>query len=128
MLKVSELIVDLYDCQSDLDDEEFLRSTLESAANKVNAKIIQRITQKYSPSGISVILILAETHISVHTWPEYRYAALDVFICGEGKDPETVWEVVKESLRPASFNINRIVRTVGNNRQTGACLRDLPVH
>ena len=63
MLKISELIVDLYDCQSDIDDEEFLRSTLESAANKVNAKIIQRITQKYSPSGISVILILAERHI-----------------------------------------------------------------
>jgi len=117
MLKISELIVDLYDCQSDLDDEEFLRSTLESAANKVNAKIIQRITQKYSPSGISVILILAETHISLHTWPEYGYAALDIFICGEGKNPETAWEVVKDSMKPASFKINRIVRTIGNDRR-----------
>jgi len=117
MLKINELIVDLYECQSNLDDEEFLCSTLESAANKVGARIVRKITQKYSPSGVSVILILAETHISVHTWPEYGYAALDIFVCGEGKDPEIAWKVVKEAVNPASFKISRIVRAIGNERR-----------
>ena len=117
MLKISELIVDLYKCQSDLDDEEFLCSTLETAAKKVGARIIRTITQRYSPSGVSVILILAETHISLHTWPEYGYAALDIFVCGEGKDPEAAWKAVREALKPASFKINSIVRAIGNNRR-----------
>ena len=117
MLKISELIVDLYECQSNLDDAEFLCSALETAANKVGARIIRTITQRYSPSGVSVILILAETHISLHTWPEYGYAALDIFICGEGRDPEAAWKVVEEALKPASFRINRIVREIGSDRR-----------
>ena len=117
MLKINELIVDLYECQSNLDDEEFLCSTLEAAADEVGARIVRRITQRFSPSGVSVILILAETHISLHTWPEYGYAALDIFICGEGKDPELAWKVVREALKPASFKINRIVRAIGNDRR-----------
>ena len=117
MLKINELIVDLYECQSNLDDEEFLCSTLEAAADRVGARVIRTITERYSPSGVSVILILAETHVSLHTWPEYGYAALDIFICGEGKDPEATWKVVKEALRPGSFKINRIVRAIGNDRR-----------
>ncbi|KYH42693.1 MAG: S-adenosylmethionine decarboxylase, partial [Candidatus Bathyarchaeota archaeon B63] len=82
------------------------------AANNAGAKIIRMITQRFSPTGVSVILILAETHISIHTWPEYGYAALDIFICGEGKDPESAWAVIRDSLRPQSFRIRRIERTV----------------
>lgn len=116
MLKINELIVDLYECKSSLDDMENLSATLESAAEKVGTRIIQRTTQKFSPTGVSVIFILAETHISLHTWPEYGYAALDIFICGEGKDPEIAWEVVRKALRPKSFKINRIARTISIDR------------
>lgn len=117
MLKINQLLVDLYDCRSNLDDEEFLCATLESAANSAGANIIERISRKYSPIGVSVILILAETHISLHTWPEHRYAALDIFVCGEGKDPENGWQVVRKALRPKSFKIKRIVRTMANDEQ-----------
>ena len=112
MLEINELLVDLYGCQGNLDDEKFLRKTLEAAAKSVNAKIIRRVTQRFSPTGVTVILILAETHISIHTWPEQGYAALDIFICGEGKSPEPAWEVVKKALNPASFKLNRHKRAI----------------
>jgi S-adenosylmethionine decarboxylase len=112
MLEINELLVDLYGCQGNLDDEKFLCRTLEEAAENVNAKIIKRITQRFSPTGVTVILILAETHISIHTWPEHGYAALDIFICGEGKSPEPAWEAVRKALKPESFKTNRLKRTM----------------
>jgi S-adenosylmethionine decarboxylase len=112
MLEINELLVDLYGCKGNLNDERFLCETLEAAAKSVNAKIIKRIKQRFSPTGVTVILILAETHISIHTWPEHNYAALDIFICGEGKSAEPAWEVVRKALKPASFKMNKLKRTV----------------
>ena len=117
MLRITQLLVDLYGCQADLDDEGLLLETLEKASDSVGSTILQRITQRFSPVGVSVILILAETHVSVHTWPEHGYAAVDIFICGEGKDPNVAWEVVREALRPESFKTKEITRTIGETRK-----------
>jgi S-adenosylmethionine decarboxylase proenzyme len=117
MLRITQLLVDLYGCEADLDDEEFLLDTLERASEAVGSTVLQRITQRFSPVGVTAILILAETHISVHTWPEHGYAAVDIFICGEGKDPEVAWEVVREALRPESFETKEITRTIGEGRK-----------
>ena len=116
MFKITQLLVDLYGCAADLDDTEFLLGVLEKAADEVGAKIVRKVTQRFSPQGISAILILAETHLSVHTWPEHGYAAVDVFICGEGRDPHAAWEVIREALGPESFEVKEIVRTVGETR------------
>jgi S-adenosylmethionine decarboxylase proenzyme len=117
MLRITQLLVDLYGCEADLDDEGFLLDTLEKASDAVGSTVLQRITQRFSPVGVSVILILAETHISVHTWPEHGYAAVDIFVCGEGKDPEVAWEVVREALGPESFETKEITRTIGEGRK-----------
>lgn len=117
MLNITQLLVDLYACDADLDDTEFLLGVLEMAADEVDAKIIRRVTQRFSPQGVSVILILAETHLSIHTWPEHGYAAVDVFICGEGRNPYAAWGVIREELGPESFEVKEIVRTVGETRK-----------
>ena len=116
MLKIKQLLVDLYGCRADLDDEVFLMETLEAAAERVGATIVRRVTQKFSPVGVSAILILAETHLSVHTWPEHGYAAVDIFICGEGREPEAAWEVIAESLMPETHETREITRAIGDKR------------
>jgi S-adenosylmethionine decarboxylase len=116
MLEIVQLLVDCYGCAADLDDVEFLLEALKGAADEVESKIVNVATQRFSPQGVSVILILAETHISIHTWPEHGYAAVDVFICGEGKDPHPAWEVIKEALGPGSFEMREIIRTIGDKR------------
>jgi len=113
MLKIKELLVDMYGCEGNLNDEEYLCRVLEAAAKHAGTKILQRVVQRFSPIGISVILILAETHMSIHTWPEYKYAALDIFLCGEGKNPEDAWIIVKKSLKPRRFKTKMIERTIG---------------
>jgi len=111
--QIRELLVDLYGCKGNLDNAEFLIDVLKTAAQKMRSKIIKTVSHKFSPTGITVILILAETHMAIHTWPEHKYAALDIFICNEEIDLETGWQVVKNALRPSSFELNELTRKIG---------------
>jgi len=110
--RIHELLVDLYGCKSNLDDAEFLVAVLEEAAQKMGSTVVKTICHKFSPTGSTVILILAETHMSIHTWPEYKYAALDIFVCSEEIDPEVGWRIVRVALKPTSFKTSRLVRKI----------------
>lgn len=112
MKQIRELLVDLYGCKGNLDNIEFLTRVLKTAAQKMGSKIIKTTSHKFSPTGTTVILILAETHISIHTWPEHKYAALDIFICSEEIDPEIGWQTVKNALQPSSFEIHKLARKI----------------
>lgn len=112
MKQIRELLVDLYGCKGNLDSVEFLTDVLKAAAKKMGSKIIKTTSHKFSPTGTTVIIILAETHISIHTWPEHKYAALDVFICSEDVNPEIGWQAVKDALEPSSFAIHKLTRKI----------------
>ena len=116
MKQIKELLVDLYGCKSDLNDVETLTGILTTAAQRMGSKIIKTTSHQFSPTGATVILILAETHVSIHTWPEHAYAALDIFICSEAIDPEVGWHVVKNALNPSSFEIHRLTRKIEESR------------
>ena len=116
MLKVKQLLVDLYGCRANLDDEELLQRVLEEAAEKAGSTVVNRLVHRFKPVGVSVFLILAETHISIQTWPEHGYAAVDIFVCGEGKDPSAAWDVIRERLEPGSYEIKEITRSIGERR------------
>ena len=73
-------ILELYDCDSSkLDDEVFLRSAITQAAERAGATLLNLITHQFQPQGVTGLALLAESHISIHTWPEAGYAAVDVF-------------------------------------------------
>lgn len=110
--RIHELLVDLYRCKGNLNDAKFLVAVLEEAAQKMGSTVIKTIYHEFSPTGTTVILILAETHMSIHTWPEYKYAALDVFVCSEEIDPEVGWQIVRAALKPASFKTSKLVRKI----------------
>lgn len=82
-----QAVVDFYDCATGrLDDIDWVRDTLIRAALAANATIVQTCFHKFSPWGISGVLVIAESHIAVHIWPENRYAAIDMFTCGTSVD------------------------------------------
>lgn len=112
MKHIKELLVDLYGCKGNLDDAEFLIDVLKTAAQRMQSKVIRSVHHKFSPTGTTVILILAETHIAIHTWPEHRYAALDVFVCSEEVDPQVGWNAVKQALKPSSFVLHELTRKI----------------
>src|SRR5690625_8008884 len=82
-----QILVEFYDCdQSKLNDVKFIETALLEAAVAARATIISHSFHKFSPHGVSGIVVIAESHIAIHTWPEYRYAAVDIFTCGESID------------------------------------------
>ena len=83
------LLLDLYKCDYEkLNDESFLRCSLNNAAKFANAKVLNLISNKFEPQGVTAIALLAESHLSIHTWPESRYSAVDIFTCGQNMMPE----------------------------------------
>lgn len=88
-------ILELYDCDcARLDDEDFLRSAISNAALRAGATLLQLISHRFLPHGVTGLALLAESHISIHTWPESGYAAVDVFTCGDHTMPETACRVL----------------------------------
>ena len=98
-LKSNHFLLELYRCDYEkLNDESFLRCTLDNAAKLANAKILHLISNKFEPQGVTAIALLAESHLSIHTWPESNYSAVDIFTCGQNMKPEIACKYLIEAL------------------------------
>lgn len=106
-----QILVEYYDCNSDkLNDVKFIESALLEATRASSATIITHNFHKFSPHGVSGVIVIAESHVSIHTWPEYNYAAVDVFTCGDTIDPWVIQEHLKvafESKNTSSMEMKR---------------------
>jgi len=107
------LIIDLWGIDfRTLDSETFLRKILEKAVKKCKAELLGIQTRKFEPQGVSGIAVIAESHISLHTWPEFGYIAIDIFTCGEKVDPYKALYVFMDDLKPKNSSISEIKRGV----------------
>ena len=103
------LIVDFWGAQ-DIDDAARLESAMRSAVVASGATLLQIHLHRFSQGdGITGIALLAESHISVHSWPEHNYSAFDIFMCGEC-DPARALESLRAELRPVRENIRYLLR------------------
>ena len=94
------LLLELYRCDYEkLNDESFLRCTLNRAAKLAKATVLNLISNKFEPQGVTAIALLAESHISIHTWPESNYSAADIFTCGQNMLPEIASQYLIEALK-----------------------------
>ncbi len=105
------LLLELKDCNPDVvNDMDFLKDTLREAAEKAGATVVNEAFYKFTPYGISGVVIIAESHLFVHTWPEYDYAAVDIFTCGTSIRPEKAAEFIVQKLgskNPSLLEIRR---------------------
>ncbi len=77
-----QCVLDLYDCTcAEIDDLDWVRDTMLAAARVAQATIVTDSFHRFEPHGLSGVVVIAESHIAIHTWPERRYAAIDVFTC-----------------------------------------------
>jgi len=105
------LLLELYRCDCEkLNDESFLRCTLNRSAKLANATVLNLISNKFEPQGVTAIALLAESHISIHTWPESNYSAVDVFTCGKNMMPELASQHLIESLMAKEHSLRVIER------------------
>ena len=92
-------LLELYKCDFEkLNDESFLRCTLNNAAKLANARVLNLISNKFEPQGVTAIALLAESHLSIHTWPETHYSAVDIFTCGQNMKPDIACKYLIEAL------------------------------
>jgi len=105
------LLLELYRCDEEkLNDESFLRCTLNRAGKLAKAKILNLISNKFEPQGVTAIALLAESHISIHTWPESNYSAVDIFTCGQNMSPELASKYLIEALEAEEHSLRVIER------------------
>jgi len=105
----SHLLIDLWGAQK-LDDIKHIESTLRECVATCNANLLHIHLHHFDSSGgISGVAVLAESHISVHTWPERDYAAFDIFMCGNAK-PENALPVLKRAFSPERFEVKEVLR------------------
>ncbi len=105
----THLIVDLFDAEG-LDDKARIETALKACVAAAGATLLHLHLHDFTPNGgISGVAVLAESHISFHNWPEYGFAALDVFMCGDA-DPHRTIEVMRRAFRPGRVAITEHLR------------------
>ena len=107
------LLLELKDCDKEvLNDLSFLKTTLRAAANGAGATVLGESFQQFSPQGVSGVVIIAESHLFIHTWPEYGYAAADIFTCGDSVQPEDAAQILIGKLGSKNHSIVEIQRGI----------------
>ena len=108
------LLLELRSCDSEkLDNLPLIREALLSAAREVGATVLGHTFHKFSPQGVTGVIAIAESHFCIHTWPEFAYAAVDIFTCGESFHPGRAAEIIVQKLdckEPTILEMKRGVR------------------
>ena len=103
-------LLNLFGCSfSLLDDERYLIDLLENSAVASGATVVQTISKKFEPQGVTVICLLSESHISIHTWPEEGKAAVDVYTCGDC-NPKIGCDIIVHQLYAENHTLDYIKR------------------
>jgi len=99
-------MLELYGCEKELlDNIAFIKKNMLKAAEIANATIVQQYFHQFSPYGVSGTVVIAESHINIHTWPEHDYAAIDIFTCSEEMDVDSACAFLKKALKAKEHDI-----------------------
>lgn len=102
------LLIELTGAQR-LTDAAYIQKVIETCAKEAKATVLHSYYHPFLNQGVSGVTIIAESHISIHTWPEYCFASIDCYMCG-CCDPNTILPVIEEKFRPAQMNTQMIRR------------------
>ena len=107
-----QLFLDLYDCNKEhIDNLDFVKKIAHEAISNIGASIVEECSHKFLPIGITYIAVISTSHFSIHTWPEYGYAAIDIFSCDK-KVPDSIGEFLKNAFEAKSIKQNRFNRDI----------------
>lgn len=106
-----QILVEFYDCDPNvLNDVNLIEKYMVEACDVANATIVKTVVHKFSPYGVSGVVVIAESHVAIHTWPEYNYAAVDIFTCGETISPWTIYKYLENKLKCKNSSMMELKR------------------
>ena len=94
-----------------LSNKEILISTMEKVASDAGAHVVETMIHQFNPHGLSGIVVIAESHLAIHTWPEHNYAAIDIFTCGMPEVAEAIYQNILSAFKPENHTLKRVERT-----------------
>ena len=104
------IVADFFGCKADLNAGEWIADVLYEAARACSATVLERSNYHFSPYGVTCIVLISESHLAIHTWPEFNYAAVDLFTCGKHVDPRKALAVLEKKLAPTKTDIKQMPR------------------
>jgi S-adenosylmethionine decarboxylase len=105
------MLLELFSCDEKvLDDLAAIEAFMKEAARVSGATIVESVFHRFQPHGISGVVVVAESHLAIHTWPEYGYAAVDFFTCGPGIDYWQAHNHLKQALAAEDSEVREIER------------------
>ncbi|MBI4423235.1 MAG: adenosylmethionine decarboxylase [Elusimicrobia bacterium] len=108
------LLLDLYSCDRGvLSDVSAVEHVLVAAAKATGARVVDVVFHAFSPHGVSGVVVIAESHLSIHTWPEFRFASVDIFTCGTTVDPWKARAVLRRGFKAKRVEAQEIGRGAG---------------
>ena len=110
------LMIELWDCNPAINHPHAVQAAIEEAVPAIGATLLNLHVHAFSPQGVTGVATLAESHLALHTWPEHRYLAADVFTCGTHTEPGALVEVLKRRFQPGVVEVREIVRGQPPNR------------
>ena len=111
--------MELKNCNKEmLNDLGSIKGTMLTAASEAGATVLGESFHRFNPHGISGVVILAESHLFIHTWPEYGYAAADIFTCGDSVQPEKAAKVLISKLGAKNHSIVELQRGIVDAEQS----------
>lgn len=117
------LLAEFYDCEPNvLNNVSLIEKVMTEAAEVAGATIVQKNFHHFSPYGVSGVVVIAESHLAIHTWPEFGYAAIDLFTCGESVDPTVAYEYLREHLHAKTAFYSELKRGL-INQESGEMLK-----
>lgn len=109
----THLLIEMYGCDpKTLMGVDYVGHSMVRAARESKAKIVETSFHQFQPYGVSGVVVIEESHYTIHTWPEYGYAAVDLFYCSEEVEVDKAIEVLKESFKPQYISIIEMKRGV----------------
>ncbi len=109
------LLVELYDCDKKIiNDVKAVENILTEATIKVGATILDVSFHTFNPHGVSGVIVIAESHLAIHTWPEYGFASIDIYTCGDTIDPWEACDYISKNLEAKHVSALEMKRGVLN--------------
>ncbi|HOD53275.1 MAG TPA: adenosylmethionine decarboxylase [Candidatus Cloacimonadota bacterium] len=106
-----QILVEFYQCNEDiLKNCGLIEEYMVEACKIAQATVVTNTFHEFSPFGVSGVVVIAESHVAIHTWPEYNYAAVDIFTCGETIDPWKVFKHLEEKFESAQSSMMEMKR------------------
>ena len=106
-----QLIADLYGCSQMIDDVEAVKKAAHMAIEFVGAQIVEECVHEFEPIGVTYFAVISTSHFSIHTWPEYGYAAIDIFSCRD-EVVEGISEKLKELFEAEGIELDLVGRKI----------------